>query len=185
MLFLSTLIKDATYFSAEKHDGQYRKGTHVPYIVHPFLVASGVATYSPDEHVIAAALLHDVLEDCDVSKEELAGKFGERVASLVEDVSFLEPDDNLSWKEKKEKYIQKIKTISKDGLIIVAVDKMSNMKSYFEAIASDPQKVSLLFKQDPDQYRWYYQEIGNILRDTLGEHPVVTDYFTVLQKNNP
>lgn len=180
MIFLSPLIKDALYFSARAHDGQYRKGGDVPYIVHPVLVALLVSEYVEDEKIIAAALLHDVLEDCpSVLKKDIENACGRDVGNLVEEVSFLE-EDVKEWKEKKERYLEKIRTVSDDALLIIAADKMANMKAYFEALASQPEKVAALFKADPEEYRWYYGEVFAVLEGRLRGNPIVVDYSALL-----
>lgn len=78
------MIDEAREFAAKAHEGQFRKGTKRPYIVHPVEVAEIVGTMTQDEEVICAALLHDTIEDCaGVSEEILRSRFGERVALLV------------------------------------------------------------------------------------------------------
>ncbi len=179
MITTSALIKKALYFSAEKHNGQYRKGGSVPYIVHPVLVAWGVWEYTKDEEIIAAALLHDTLEDCpEVTLELLQNEFGERVSGFVKEVSFLDGDkkDLPSWKERKEYYLKKLSSVSKDALLIVAADKMANMYGYFEALKSGVDVSKLSFGGTPDDYRWYYAEVASILETTLGDQLITKDY---------
>lgn len=86
-LFISPLVKGSFYYSATKHDGQYRKGTETPFFVHPALVAFGVSEYTRDENTIAAAVLHDVLEDCEVSSSELADASNKDVSRIVEEIT--------------------------------------------------------------------------------------------------
>ena len=162
----SSLIKKALYFAAEKHDGQYRKGGKVPYIVHPTLVAFGVSEYTHDEEIISAALLHDVVEDCNVNLTDLKNEFGNRVANLVEEVSFVE-DKNQNWKDRKINYLNKMKKVSDDALIILAVDKMTNMKAYFDMLEIDRKIVEKLFSGKPEDYYWYYSEVEKILDASL------------------
>ena len=120
-------IKKALYFATEKHDGQYRKGSgRVPYIAHPVQVAFIVSTYTKDAEVIAAAFLHDVIEDCpNVSVNLLRKEFGNKIAQLVDEVSLVANKKFATWKERKEIYLKKIKDASKEALIIVAVDKVA------------------------------------------------------------
>jgi guanosine-3',5'-bis(diphosphate) 3'-pyrophosphohydrolase len=181
MLFLSPTIKTALYFSAEAHDGQYRKGGKVPYIAHPVLVALLVSELISDEEIISAALLHDVMEDCGITETTLKEKFGKRVAGLVREVSNLEEGDG-SWRQKKEKYIQSMSTISSDALLIIACDKMVNMKSYFEALSANPDKVSALFSGTPADYVWYYQSVENILKEKLGGSEAERAYSDLFTK---
>ena len=75
-----TLVTQAAVFAANAHDGATRKGSGIPYIVHPMEAAAIAATLTDDPHVVAAAMLHDVMEDCGVGFEELRARFGERVA---------------------------------------------------------------------------------------------------------
>lgn len=83
------IIRDAFEFAARHHEGQFRK-TGDPFITHPVAVAELVANLELDHLAIAAALLHDVQEDCGVKNEEIAERFGPRVARLVEALTKLE-----------------------------------------------------------------------------------------------
>ena len=78
-----TLLDDAIVFAIHAHSGQLRKGTNTPYILHPLEAAAIVASMTDDLEIIAAAVLHDTLEDAHISMYEIADKFGERVADLV------------------------------------------------------------------------------------------------------
>jgi len=182
-MIISPLIKKALYFSAEKHDGQYRKGSgRVPYIVHPVQVAFGVATYTNNEEIIAAAFLHDVIEDCPkVSTNLLQKEFGNQIAQLVDEVSFVKDKQYATWKEKKQAYLEKIKHVSKDALVIIAVDKVNNLRSYFDTLKEKNNSLIKNFGGTPDEYFWYYGEISNILTSELGNHPSVKDYIKTLQ----
>lgn len=171
---ISGTVKKALYFAAQKHHGQFRKGGSVPFIVHPFLVGYCVSEYSKDEDVIAAAFLHDVIEDCGISMDFLEKEFNGRIAGMVDEVSLLGKYKN--WKEKKEAYLLKIKQASVEALIIVGVDKMNNMQAYFEFKKNRTQEVSSFFGGTHEEYRWYYKTVADILKSKLGEHPIVKDY---------
>ncbi|NLW15820.1 MAG: bifunctional (p)ppGpp synthetase/guanosine-3',5'-bis(diphosphate) 3'-pyrophosphohydrolase [Erysipelothrix sp.] len=92
------LIEKAFYFAKEKHAGQYRKSGE-PYLVHVMHVAHILAKLSMSPITIAAGFLHDVIEDCDVSKEELAKEFGEDIAQIVESVTKI---GNIEFVDEKE-----------------------------------------------------------------------------------
>lgn len=172
-------IKKALYFATEKHDGQYRKGSgRVPYIAHPVQVAFIVSTYTKDAEVIAAAFLHDVIEDCpNVSVNLLRKEFGNKIAQLVDEVSFIKNKKYATWKDGKKEQLLKIKKASKNALLIIAVDKMVNLQSYFDAIKKKGDGVVKLdFHGTPDEYHWFYTEVGKILTSLIGEHLVVKDY---------
>ena len=77
------MIRKAAEFAAKTHENATRKGSNVPYIVHPREVAAITAAITGDPEIIAAAYLHDVIEDAGVGYEELCGEFGKRVADMV------------------------------------------------------------------------------------------------------
>src|SRR4051794_24416726 len=84
---LTVKFEKAIQFAIECHHGQYRKGSSAPYISHPMAVASLVMDYGGNEDQVAAALLHDVIEDCGVSETEIDARFGNMVARIVADCS--------------------------------------------------------------------------------------------------
>ncbi len=175
---MSPILKKALYFAAQKHDGQYRKGGRVPYFAHPVQVAFGVSMYTNDEEILAAAFLHDVLEDCPgVSIRLLRKEFGNRIAQIVSEMTLVRGNKRTTWQQKKKTYLKKIKVASKDTLIIVAVDKMINLQAYFDALESRGQEMAHYFSGTPDGYQWYYTEIAKILTSKLGKHPATKDYI--------
>ena len=93
------MINDAMEFAAKAHEGQFRKGTRRPYIVHPIEVADIVSTMTKDEEVICAAVLHDTIEDCrGITWDVLKLRFGSRVADMVAQES---EDKSKTWEERK------------------------------------------------------------------------------------
>jgi GTP diphosphokinase / guanosine-3',5'-bis(diphosphate) 3'-diphosphatase len=182
MINASPTIKKALYFAAEMHDGQYRKGGKVPFIVHPVLVAMCLSEYMHEEDIIAAALLHDTVEDCDVSIDDLKEEFNDSIAKLVVEVSLFKEEGVADWIVDKKNYLNKIRNASDSALTIVACDKMLNMKGYFDALKAG-NEATRLFRGSPDQYRWYYTEIGNILTESLGNHPIVREYHSILRSS--
>ena len=97
------MIHEAIIFAALAHEGQKRKGTDVPYIVHPFEVAQILTKAGASESVICAGLLHDTVEDTEVTLEEIRQKFGGEVAGMV---SVMTEDKSLSWEERKQKAVE-------------------------------------------------------------------------------
>lgn len=84
---MKTLIEKADTFAERAHAGQVRKYTGIPYITHPRAVAALVQTVPHDDEMIAAALLHDVVEDCGVDFETIRIHFNSRVADIVRDLT--------------------------------------------------------------------------------------------------
>ena len=120
------MIQKAAEFAAKVHAGVFRKGSRLPYIVHPTEVALIVTMMTSDPEVIAAAYLHDVIEDAGVSYEELKNLFGKRVADLVREES---EDKSRTWKERKQQTIERLQTAGWDEKVIAFGDKLSNLRS--------------------------------------------------------
>ena len=97
------ILTDAIQFPAKCHEGQLRKGTDIPYMVHPMETCAIAATMTSDQEILAAAVLHDVAEDCGVTIKELQDRFGYRVANLIAAESEQKEDDEEgSWKRRKQ-----------------------------------------------------------------------------------
>ena len=131
------LILKAVNFAAIKHRGDKRKDAgQSPYINHPISVAFIISEIGgvDDPEVLAAALLHDTVEDTDTTPEELEDLFGKRVRTLVEEVS---DDKSLPKAERKEKQIQHAKSISKGAALIKLGDKISNVTDVLDNPPTD------------------------------------------------
>ncbi len=121
------LILKAAHFSAQKHSTQRRKDENAsPYINHPISVALAIAQIGgvDDPEILAAALLHDTLEDTETTPEELEAEFGKKVCEYVLDVS---DDKTLPKDERKRRQIEHAKKISKGAALIKLGDKISNV----------------------------------------------------------
>ena len=94
----SSRLYDAIGLATKAHHSQVRKGTEIPYIVHPLAVAGLLIRSGCPEHMVIAALLHDVLEDTPVTVEEIRSHFGREVAELV--MALSEPDKKAPWEER-------------------------------------------------------------------------------------
>ena len=120
------MIDKAIAFATQAHEGQVRKGTSRPFILHPLEVGKIVASMTDDEEVISAAILHDTIEDCDgVTQEMLREEFTERVASLVAQES---EDKSKTWMERKSATIAHLKVAPREIQMIGLADKLSNMR---------------------------------------------------------
>ena len=121
------LVLKAAEFAAQKHKGQTRKGRdESPYIEHPKSVARIISEVGDidDPQILAAALLHDTLEDTETTVEELASAFGKRVCRLVEEVS---DDKKLPKEVRKQRQIEHAAKLSPDAVLIKLGDKISNV----------------------------------------------------------
>lgn len=123
---LKKLLRAAS-FAAKKHTGQHRKGEAAePYINHPLEVVNLIANVGGVEEtdILTAALLHDTVEDCGVTREEIAEMFGERVAGYVMEVT---DDKSLPKAERKRLQVEHAPNLSRGAKIIKLGDKISNI----------------------------------------------------------
>ncbi|MGH8130618.1 MAG: HD domain-containing protein [Steroidobacteraceae bacterium] len=153
----SRLILRAADFSAYKHRYQTRKGKDVtPYINHPLAVARALSEEGDvtDPELLAAALLHDTIEDTQTTFEELRGTFGERVAHLVVEVS---DDKNLPKGERKRRQVEHATHISRDAQQIKIADKLCNLR---EILSNPPAGWSVARKQE--YFEWAKAVVNQI-----------------------
>lgn len=123
---LSNVVHKAIIFATKAHEGQFRKGTDIPYIVHPMAVSLLAYSYTKDVDLAVAGLLHDTVEDTAVTIPEIHALFGERVAILVDAVTEEDPAD--TWKERKKKALERVNRYTTDELILKGSDVMANCR---------------------------------------------------------
>jgi GTP pyrophosphokinase len=137
----SALITQALAKATEAHAGQIRNGSGgLPYIEHPRMVAATLAAAGYDEATLAAALLHDVVEDSDATVEDLRGEFGDTIADLV---AALSDDESIeSYRDRKDEHRGRVAAVDDDALGIYAADKLTNMTTLHAAIEAEGMRVA-------------------------------------------
>lgn len=161
------MIKRAAEFARQAHEGKMRKGTAIPYIVHPMEAAVIVSGMTNDPEVISAALLHDVIEDAGVTYECLEEQFGKRVADLVLAES---EDKSKTWRERKQSTIDRLDSASREEKIICIGDKLSNLRSTAADQLLKGEAVWKKFRVTQKEYhKWYYEEIFKRISEFRGE----------------
>jgi len=148
-------------FAAEKHAGQTRKSSTIPYIAHLMGVASLVLEAGGDEDLAIAALLHDVVEDCGGAPmlKEVRRRFGSRVAKVVDGCTDADTDPKPPWRERKEKYIRHLKTADSDTRLVSAADKLNNVRSILSDYRALGESVWSRFKGGREGTLWYYRTL--------------------------
>ena len=167
---LSARFEDALVCAAQKHQHQTRKGTTIPYVAHLMQVAGIALENGANEDEAIAALLHDVMEDQDVTEEELTRRFGPEVATIVAGCSDSASTDKAPWKERKEAYIAHILTASPSIRLVSSCDKLHNAR----AILSDYQELGAAlwgrFNAAPSEILWYYQSLTAAFQQAQERH---------------
>ena len=166
-------IEKAIIFATKAHAGTCRKGKDKPYILHPLEAMEIVMHFTEDEDVLAAAVLHDTVEDTSVTVERLEKEFGSRVAALVASVSEDKKRDRSSestWKERKQETISQLRNASYETKLICLGDKLSNLREMENDYADIDDALWERFNQkDKAMHAWYYRSIYEILKQDFGD----------------
>jgi len=170
----TTLLDRALVFAVRAHAGTERRGKGFPYIVHPLEAVEIVATMTSDQELLAAAALHDTVEDTDVTIEQIRTEFGERVASFVaaeSDEPHQRRDSVENWRVRKQAAIDRIACASRDAKMVALGDKLSNMRAIARDYAEQGDRLWDLFHaKDPKDHEWHYRGLADALselRDTF------------------
>ncbi|MBS8264011.1 HD domain-containing protein [Mesobacillus boroniphilus] len=151
------LIDKALQIASMAHEGQYRKNTIIPYIAHPVAVGMILQKAGYRKEVVAAGILHDTVEDTDLTMEDIEQEFGKEIATIVEGCS--EPDKSLSWEERKEHTIEFLKTASEEIRVVACADKLHNVRSIHQDVEESGEEVWKRFRRGKKQQEWYYRNV--------------------------
>jgi myo-inositol-1(or 4)-monophosphatase len=161
------LLDRAIVFAVRAHAGTERRGKGFPYIVHPMEAVEIVATMTRDQELLAAAALHDTVEDTDVTVEQLRAEFGDRVAALVASesdaaIDGLSAED--SWHARKQAAIDRLAHASRDAKMVALGDKLSNMRAIARDHAVEGDRLwSLFHAKEAKDHEWHYRGLANSL----------------------
>jgi (p)ppGpp synthase/HD superfamily hydrolase len=173
-----TLLEKALRMAAAAHEGQYRKDGHVPYITHPVMCAFILSKHAFAEEVVAAALVHDVLEDTTVTEEQMRKELGDTVTNLVLLVTY---DPSLSWEEQRSAYIEKLRNAPADAKAISVADKIHNAQSLLDAHAKQGSLIWAQFNRPKEKKLWFEGEMLKMLQETW-QHPLVDEYAALYEQ---
>ena len=166
------LLDRAIIFAVKAHAGTERRGKGFPYIVHPMEAVEIVSTITPDQELLAAAALHDVVEDTGISADDLRREFGDRIADLVvaeSDVFTEGVSEEDSWHARKRAAIERLSRASRDAKIVAMGDKLSNMRAIARDYAVQGDKLwSIFHAKDPKDHEWHYRGLADALKELEG-----------------
>ena len=172
---LNTAILDrAIIFAVKAHTGTERRGKGYPYIVHPMEAVEIVATMTKDQELLAAAMLHDTVEDTNVTVDQIRDEFGDRVAELVASESDVMPEgvsEEDSWHARKQAAIDRLSKASREAKIVAMGDKLSNMRAIARDYAEQGDKLWNLFHvKDRKSHEWHYRGLADALKELDGTY---------------
>lgn len=176
------LFDKAAKFAIDAHHGGERKGKGYPYILHPMEAAIVVSSLTTDPEMLAAAMLHDTVEDTSVTIEQIRQEFGDRVASLVHHETSPLPHD-APWCDRKQAQADLIAASPTDSKIVAIGDKLSNLR----AIVADYRQLGDALWQrfkapgGKEDILWYYTILADALNDLAGTAPY-EEYLELLKE---
>ena len=159
------MYEKALGFALKAHAKQVRKGTDIPYAVHPIMVVGILAEYGCSEDLRAAALLHDLIEDCGARYDDLAMLFGGDIARIVQECSAVDGDN---WKDRKVNYLRHIKMMSESAARVSLADKIHNAESIVADLKMEGSSVWDRFSGGKDGVKWYYAALAKEFRAYAG-----------------
>ena len=179
------LVSEAIAFAVKAHDGMRRKKSDSPYILHPMEAAVIVGTMTDDQHLIAAAALHDVVEDAEITIDEIEERFGKRVRDLVESETEdkraeLPPEE--TWHIRKEESLNVLKNAEDVAVLMVWLgDKLANMRDIYRDFKVEGEAMWQRFNQkDVNEQAWYYRSIV-VYTERLSETSAWLEYKTLTE----
>ncbi len=169
---LSLKYQEALVFAFDLHRAQERKGSKVPYLAHVLGVSSLVLEHGGDEDLAIAGLLHDAVEDQGglETAEAIKTRFGERVARVVLECTDSHEEPKPPWKERKQRYLDKLATATADASLVSSCDKLYNLQTIVDDLHANGDTVWSRFTGGKDGVLWYYQELSRRLRAPASIH---------------
>jgi (p)ppGpp synthase/HD superfamily hydrolase len=177
----SPLVKAALEKARAAHAGQVRNGSGgMPYVEHPMAVAARLDEHGYGEEVLAAALLHDVVEDSGTSLDEIRAEFGENVAGMV---GALTDDEALdSYRERKAEHRERVAAADGEALAIYGSDKLINVMTLREAYEAEGDAVQEEFKVPIELKTEIWEADRDLLREKAPELPFLDELDAELSR---
>jgi len=160
------------------HGQQVRKTDGSPYIIHPMMVAKKLARLNFPDEVIAAAMVHDVLEDTDITEQQLRQELGDKVVDIILPLS---EDKKLEWEERKQKYITAVKNAGPETKAVSIADKIHNLESILATHKEIGSAIWKKFNRGKEQKMWFEREMLKSFKESWG-HPMIAEYEKLLRE---
>jgi len=169
------LLDRAIIFAVKAHHNTERRGKGFPYIVHPMEAVEIVASITPDQELLAAAALHDTIEDTDVTVDDIRREFGDRIAELVhaesdqingELFNAESGDEQATWHARKQAAIDRLAAAPHDAKIVAMGDKLSNMRAIWRDYQLKGDELWNIFHvKDKASHEWHYRGLAASLSE--------------------
>jgi len=190
----SETYEEALRLAIVAHRRQMRKGSGLPYIVHPVHVSVILLRHGFSTEAAIAGLLHDVVEDQGYDLTEITEQFGPVVMEMVAVLSERKRDasgERRAWTVRKREALARVRTASRDAVAVKAADALHNTRSFLEDLRRDGPEIWRHFNEGPEKQLDYYREIVEVCTERLGSHPLadeladaVTDLAREISRTN-
>ena len=184
MTGFSPTFDAALAFAARAHRDQVRKGTDVPYIVHPVQVALILIRHGFEEHSAIAGLLHDAVEDTEATLAEIERRFGAEVARLVDGVTEVKDEGGARrpWRVRKDEQLAHLAGADRDTAALKAADALHNAQTTLVELAASGAAVWGRFNAPAGDLVWYYGQVARLCAERLGDHPLAAELLAAVDE---
>jgi (p)ppGpp synthase/HD superfamily hydrolase len=161
-----------------EHGDQTRKGSGLPYVIHPVHVSVILLRHGFSQEAAIAGLLHDVVEDQGYRLSEIEARFGARVAEMVAALSERKTDaDGVQrhWELRKQETLQQLRSASREAVAVKCADTLHNARSFVHDLHQQGPEVWQHFNRGPQLQLTYYNQVVELARERLGAHALVME----------
>jgi (p)ppGpp synthase/HD superfamily hydrolase len=169
---MSQKLFKAIEFATKAHTDQFRKDTKIPYIIHPLGVAKILIESGSSEEIVIAGLLHDTVEDTEVTLDQVESEFGKVVARLVEGAS--EPNKSDTWDNRKKHTIDYLQDAPMNVVLVTFADKLDNMRAIRSDYDNLGDEVFVRFNEPKDKQRWYFESLAKVFSKRIADEPLAS-----------
>ena len=180
---MSERFVDAVGFANKLHGDQLRKGTNVPYISHLLIVSGIVLQHGGGEDEAIAALLHDTVEDCGGKPVmvEIRQRFGNKIAELVDGCTETDIQPKPPWRERKERYLESIRSANPSVRLISCADKIHNASSIISEYRKVGEQVWDRFKANKTETLWFYTSMVNAMQASRENRSILEELVIIVE----
>lgn len=146
-------IHNAILLAAQAHQGQFRKGTQIDYLVHPMEVLEILSSMDADTNLLIAGILHDTVEDTDLTLAKIQENFGDDVADLVGRHT---ENKDLTWEERKQDSVATLRCAEQRYQMLILADALSNLRSMAADYQTEGDQLWQRFHAPREKQCWYY-----------------------------
>ena len=167
------------------HRPQMRKGSGLPYIVHPIHVSVILLRHGFSTETAIAGLLHDLVEDQGYELSKIAEQFGPRVAEMVEALTEQKRDargEKRPWNIRKREALEQVRDAGRETVAVKAADTLHNAHSFVHDLRREGHRIWRHFNRGPQSQLDYYRKILQITEETLSDHPLAAELADAIDR---